>query len=142
MTIRRMKENDYDDVVNVWLKAGLDYRPAGRDSRAAVIKQLASSYSAILVAEEGKSIVGVVFGTHDSRKGWINRLAVLPERQGNGIAKALIDGVEQELISAGIKIFAATIFADNSASIRTAEKMGYKCLENVKYFSKKTDPDY
>jgi len=142
MMIRRMTESDYDGVVNVWKKAGLGYKPDGRDSREAVAKQLVGSGATMLVAEEEGAIIGVVFGTHDFRKGLINRLAVLPDNQGKGIAKSLVANVEEQFIKAGIKIFAATIFADNSASIQTAEKMGYEFHDNIKYCSKKIDPEY
>jgi N-acetylglutamate synthase len=142
MLIRKMKESDYDEVVNIWQEAGLDYMPNGRDSRDAIGKQISCPCSVILVSEHEGRIIGVVLGTHDFRKGWINRLAVLPEYQGQGVAKSLIKHVEQDFIKTGIKIFSATIFADNSVSLHTAEKMGYILHENVKYLSKKIDPYY
>ena len=40
------------------------------------------------VAEAGGELVGVVLGTHDGRKGWINRLAVAPAYQRRGHRRA------------------------------------------------------
>ena len=91
----------------------------------------------MLVAEEDGRVIGVVIGSHDWRKGWINRLAVLPEFRGKGVAKSLIVKAEEEFARIGINVIAATIFDDNNASIRTSESLGYTRYDNVKYFSKR-----
>ena len=137
-----MTLDDYEAVLYIWAESGLDHRPNGRDSRDAISRQLEIFSKTMLVAEENGKIIGVIFGTHDRRKGWINRLAVLPAAQGRGIAKELIAAVEHEFLKAGINIIAATIYEDNKASIKASESMGYVCHVEVKYFSKRLSPDY
>ena len=142
MTIRPMRMEDYGGVVEVWRSAGLDYKPAGRESRAAIERQLEHYSGSMLVAEEEGRIVGVALGTHDYRKGWINRLAVAPDMQGCGIAKTLIAAVEGELERLGVLIFSGCIISDNEASRRLAGKAGYEWHEDVEYFSKKLKPEW
>ena len=74
--IREFAMDDYDQVVELWKEAGIHYRPNGRESRSHMAKELLGGQAIFLVAVAYRKVVGVVLGTHDGRKGWINRLAV------------------------------------------------------------------
>jgi hypothetical protein len=78
LRIRKLRVADYDVLIKIWKKAKLSYRPYGRDSLVNIKQQIKQSYSIYLVAELDGKMIGAVLGTHDGRKGWINRLAVLP----------------------------------------------------------------
>ena len=67
--IRPARAEDYDAIVAVWQAAGLTYCEEGRESRAAVCRQLGHFRDLYLVAEVGRQVVGVVLGSHDHRKG-------------------------------------------------------------------------
>lgn len=140
MKIRPMNLDDYDAVLAVWRSAGLECKPLGRDSKQAVRRQLDAYAPLMIVAEEDNLLIGVAVGSHDHRKGWINRLAVVPEKQGRGVARTLISRLEEEFRLLDIDVCAATIYEDNIASSRLFEKMGFKCMENVRYYSKRTGP--
>ena len=62
------------------------FRSALRDGtpRERLAAELEGDRSVFLAAELEGQIVGVVLGTHDGRKGWINRLAVTPESSASG----------------------------------------------------------
>lgn len=79
MNFRDLVIDDYDELLSLWEKAGGIYRPNGRDSREKIAEELEKDTAIFLVAETDGSIVGTVFGTHDGRKGWINRLAISPD---------------------------------------------------------------
>ena len=109
VTIRRLGTDDYDELLALWQRSGLhpfvleaglhSLRPQGRDSRASIARQLASGVQTILgleidgpaapgsaphpraAAQPGAALVGAVVVTHDSRKGWINRLAIDPDHR-------------------------------------------------------------
>ncbi|MCK4246274.1 GNAT family N-acetyltransferase, partial [Candidatus Bipolaricaulota bacterium] len=78
MIIRRLVTEDYDELIALWQEAGLSYRPNGRDCRDKIAHEIAGTTSIFLVAESEERIIGAILGTHDGRKGWINRLAVVP----------------------------------------------------------------
>ncbi len=82
-----------------------------------------------------------VIGTHDGRKGWINRVAVDPEYQKKGIAKELISKVEKKLDDLGIDIVACLIEDWNDRSMKVFEKLGYIKHKEVIYFSKRKNND-
>ena len=78
-TLRRLTINDYDAIIALWQRSGLtSIRPTGRDSREAFAKQIVGGQIAIGL-EEADRLIGVVIATHDTRKGWINRLAIDPD---------------------------------------------------------------
>jgi N-acetylglutamate synthase len=132
---------DYEAIAQVWRESGLGFSSAGRDRRDAFVQQLQQFPGSYLVAMKDDRVIGVVFGTHDGRKGWINRLAVVPEFRGRGIAARLVETCEMELERDGIEIIAALIEAGNNASGRVFEKMGYKTDVPVKYFRKLARPE-
>ena len=111
----------------------------GRDGRAAYRRQLAAHPSTYLGAFQGPRLIGCVFGTHDSRKAWINRLAVHPGFRRQGIASRLVRECERRLRRQGMDMFAALIDADNRASASLFRSMGYD-VTKLYYARKKRRP--
>ena len=138
--IREFTMDDYEQVVMLWQEAGIHYRPNGRESRQRMAKEIKTGQAMFLVAEADKKIVGVVLGTHDGRKGWINRLAVARDFHRQNIASKLVTAVESRLITMGIDVTACLIEEGNSASRTLFSKMGYTKAP-VEYFAKKQSPD-
>ncbi|MHA1591878.1 MAG: GNAT family N-acetyltransferase, partial [Candidatus Heimdallarchaeaceae archaeon] len=97
MKIRRANKDDILVIIDLWKKTGLPIRPKGRDAPENLTTQLDEPNLWILVAEESGEIVGVVLVTHDTRKGWINRLATKPSRTREGIAAKLLHAAEKTL---------------------------------------------
>lgn len=136
MRIRPMKLQDYEAVVALWKRAGLPFEPQGRDSRASIKRQIQKSGHLMLIAESDKKIIGTVFGSHDGRKGWINRLAIDPEFRRRGLAKRLIHKVEQTFYKEGIYIVAALIEEPNEPSMALFKELGYVERGEIIYFRK------
>ncbi len=141
MRIRDLESQDYDDLVALWKATGLPYRPRGRDGRERITREMGGGCSVFLAAEEDGALIGAVLGTHDGRKGWINRLAVLPERHGQGIGRALVDAVERRLHANGIEIVTCLIEDWNEDSRVFFERVGYLRHPDVHYYSKRESPD-
>ena len=141
ITIRPIRADEYPAVHEVWQAAGLSLRPHGRDAEAEFRKQLAHFPATYLLAEHEGRVVGVILGTHDQRKGWINRLAVHPGYQQRGIARRLIEACEQALFAQGIGIVAALVEEGNPSSAAVFADAGYLTDVPVHYFRKRTRPD-
>ena len=131
---------DYENVIVLWEEAGIHYRPSGRESRQWMEKELKSAQAIFLVAVSDKRIVGVILGTHDGRKGWINRLAVAKEFRRQNVASELVTAAETRLNELGIEVIACLIEPENSISKSFFSKLGYTKAP-VAYFSKKKSPD-
>ena len=126
LRIRRLRLDDYDAMIRLFRVCGLNPRTKGRESRTAMAAQLRTPRNRYLGAFDGARLVGTVFGTHDSRKGWINRLAVDPAYRRRRIASQLVRLCERGLRAQGIEIFAALIEPDNSASEAVFRGLGYE----------------
>ncbi len=134
--IRPLRLSDYEDIIGIFDVCGLHPKTRGRDSRANIAKQLRSNRALYLGAFNGSRLVGTVFGTHDTRKGWINRLAVLPEYRRRGLAARLVRMCERALHEEGLEMYAALIDADNVASRSLFTKLGYEDRD-IRYYSRK-----
>lgn len=139
--IRELKIEDYEALVELWEEAGLPYKPQGRDSRSDIERQLKQNTSIYLVAETEGRMVGVVLGSHDGRKGWINRLAVLTAYRKCGIGRRLVEEVENRLRRIGIVIFACFIEDWNEISMNFFRRLGYNRHTDIFYLSKRDKPD-
>lgn len=132
---------DYDALIELWEDAGLPYKPEGRDRRNDIKSQLNQPNTLYLVAVVGNRIVGSILGTHDSRKGWINRLAVSPSHRRKGIAAKLVREVEDRFSELGIDIMACMVEDWNTVSLQVFEKLGYRQHPDIVYFSKRKNPE-
>lgn len=135
--IRPFTMDDYDAVVALWDLCGLPYKPLGRDSRESIRREMSGDIALFLVAEKGKQIIGTVLGTHDGRKGWINRLAVAPSMRRGGLAKELLEQAENEIFKKGIDIIACLIAEGNETSMKFFEKSGYIHHPDVFYYTRR-----
>ncbi len=140
LPIRPAAPHDYDQILALWLTSGLKVSTTGRESEEAFGWQLEQFPDLYLVATDGDRIVGVVLGTHDHRKGWINRLAVLPEYRRRGVASALVAVCEAAIHAQGIEIVTALIEPESAASAALFEKLGYRTDVPVRYFRKPNHP--
>jgi len=139
--IREFRIKDYDALINLWKKADLVHRPKGRDSRDKIENELKHDTSIFLVAEADGNLIGSVFGTHDGRKGWINRLTVAPEYRKKNIARKLVFEVEKRLDELGLDIIACMIEGWNTDSMKVFEKLGYEKYPDVAYYTKRKNWD-
>ena len=142
MNIRQLTIDDYDRIVEIWKLAGLSHRPLGRDAQDLFQLEIEQNTAVFLGAESDGALVGVVLGTHDGRKGWINRLAVVPEYRSRGIGRALALEVEHRLSDLGIQIITCLIEGENDASERFFESLGYVGHPDITYYSKRQSPDW
>ncbi|UCE36385.1 MAG: GNAT family N-acetyltransferase [Thermoplasmata archaeon] len=141
MEIRTLKIEDYDSLIALWESANLPYKPQGRDSKREMKRQIECDSDLMLGAFEDGNLIGVIFGTDDGRKGWINRLAVEPSHERKGLAKKLILAVEDALRARGRKIICTLIEDWNKGSLILFKKMDYVKHEDIFYLSKREDDD-
>ncbi len=141
MEYRFYKKGDYPVIISLWEAAGLPYKPQGRDSREMLEKEMEKNCGTFIFAVENGRETGVVLVTHDGRKGWINRVAVLPQFRKMGIARELVRRAEQWLEEREIYIYACLIEEYNTDSFAAFQKMGYIPFEGIHYLTKRKFPD-
>ncbi len=135
VTVRPARAGDSPAVLGLWDQAGmLAYtREPERDISAV----LAGDHGAFLVAEIAGEAVGVLMGSNDGRRGWINRLAVAPQHRGRGIGRALVAEAERALRAGGLPQVNLLVFADNREAQDFWERLGYRASAPVTLRSKR-----
>jgi ribosomal protein S18 acetylase RimI-like enzyme len=140
--IRPLKVTELKAMTHVWTAAGLPFKPKGRDSPQRLVRQLRDKPALFIGAFLEGELVGVSLCSDDGRKGWINRLAVLPEFTGRGIATALIAESEKALRRRGTHIFCLHIEGYNNDSMRLFERAGYHRETDIFYYTKREKDTY
>ena len=115
-------------MIALFRVSGLNPKTKGRDSPRSFSEQLRRNRSSYLGAFDGDRLAGVVLGTSDTRKGWINRLAVHPDYRRRSIARRLVRACERVLRQQGLRMFAALIEPENRASEAFFRSLGYEIL--------------
>lgn len=139
IAVEPLGPQDVPAVHALWHRAGLHFRPDGRDSVAHLTAELAAGTAVLLGHRTDGALVGAVLVTHDGRKGWINRLAVAPDHRRRGIAAALIEAAEAELTARGIGLAAALVESGNEPSRELFEAAGFGTVD-VAYYRKALEP--
>jgi ribosomal protein S18 acetylase RimI-like enzyme len=133
-------ESDYQEIMDLWTRAGLAIRGEGRDSASAFSRQMQWGVQRVVGLRDGGRLVAVAVLTHDGRKGWINRLAVAPAYRRRGLAQRLIAEAERWFTQdLGLEVWAALIEKHNLASKALFEEAGYEHID-LFYVSKRTRP--
>ena len=140
--IRTLTIKDYEAMVELWKRAGLSFKPRGRDSKRMIERQMRAFPEFFIGAFHEDKLVGVVVGSYDGRmKGWINRLAVDSAYRRREIARQLTSHVEEALKKRGAAIFCALIETPNEESVRLFQKMGYIAHKGILYVTKRKNQE-
>jgi len=137
--IRALRISDYEAVIELLAVTKMNPHVRGRESRAAFRRQLAAHRTTYLGAFDGDHLAGCVFGTHDTRKAWINRLAVHPDYRRRGLASRLVRECERRLRRQGMEMFVALVDRKNRASTSLFRSLGYN-VATLHYAWKKRRP--
>lgn len=134
--IRLVDESELDVVHALWREAGLTFRPDGRDSLEHLAREIQSGQAFLAGAYAGPVMAGVVLGTSDGRKGWVNRLAIQPDFRGRGLGRALMGFCERRFASKGLGLSCCLIEDWNEPSLRLFQSEGYNLHKNIFYLRK------
>ena len=131
--IRAATASDIDAVLAVWAEA----RSAAAqtpDDPAVVERLLERDPGALLVAEVGGEIVGVLIAGWDGWRGNVYRLAVLPPHRRQGIARQLVEAGHERLRAQGAHRVTALVGGEEGAAHRLWRALGYQRDEFVHRF--------
>jgi ribosomal protein S18 acetylase RimI-like enzyme len=133
LRVTHLGAEHHAEIIDLWQRAGLHIRPDGRDSLPSFTQQMATGVQTPIGLRDGERLVAVALATHDSRKGWINRLAVHPDYRRQGLGMRLIRLCEEHFQAQGIAIWAALIEDWNEASLALFRQAGYDLADNIIY---------
>ena len=138
MHIRAYQANDEAAVVELWRICELT-RP-WNDPHKDIARKLQVQPELFLVGQwQGQLIASAMFG-YEGHRGWLNYLAVLPEHQRKGHAKALVARGEALLLALGCPKINLQVRSSNDQVLAFYQSLGYSD-DQVVSLGKRLIPD-
>lgn len=136
--VRLMTFEDYSALFALWnsvpgFNRGLRSLD---DSEAGIQKFLKRNPMTCFVAETAGEIIGGILAGHVGRRGYIYHAIVLPEHQGTGIGKQLVDAACEALRAEGINRAGMLVFAGNQQGNAFWESQGWQSRPDLVYRNK------
>ena len=120
-------DQHFDGVKALWREAFPDDPP----HRATIPHNQAIQPDLLLVAVEGKRVIGSVFAGFDGFRGWLYRVSVLRTHRRLGVGTKLIDEAEERLKLLGCKKINLQIVGSNDGVTGFYRRLGYSVEERV-----------
>jgi ribosomal-protein-alanine N-acetyltransferase len=130
LQIRPYTQGDETQVVRLW-EAVFPDNPPWNVPAEDIRRKLAVQRSLFLIGERGGEIVGTVMAGFDGHRGWIHRMAVLPEYHRRGFARALMMEAERRLRSIGCTKVNLQVRSSNTGVVAFYERIGYAVEDRV-----------
>ena len=124
ITIRDMRDDDFDQVVALWHAAGVS-RP-WNDPDADLRRALRGPDSTVLACVDGGRLLATAMVGHDGHRGWVYYLAVAPEARGRGLSRRMMEACEAWVAERGIPKIQLMVRTDNDGVVAFYEHLGYE----------------
>ena len=121
--IRPFRLEDEEAVISLWRQCEL-VRPVN-DPHKDIRRKLAVRPDLFLVGVLDGKIVACVMAGYDGHRGWLNYLAVAPERQRNGYGRAIVDEAERLLRAEGCPKINLQVRTTNQQVIEFYRRVGF-----------------
>ena len=138
MTIRAYRASDEEAVIGLWNACGLVV-PHNNPKRD-IERKLQVNPELFLVGELDGQVIASCMAGYEGHRGWINYLAVHPEYQRHGLARAIMQHAESLLRAAGCPKINLQVRSTNAAVIAFYERLGF-AQDNVVSLGKRLEPD-
>ena len=124
--------------MSLWSICGLT-RP-WNDPNRDIERKLARDAENLLVLEDDGQLIGSVMVGYEGHRGWINYLAVHPDRRRQGLGRLLMDEAERRLRALGCPKVNLQVRTSNEAAREFYRQIGYRLDEAVS-FGKRLEHD-
>lgn len=138
MIIRAFARTDTEAVVELWHDCGLT-RPHN-NPRLDIERKLTVQPELFLVRTVDGAVMASIMAGYDGHRGWVNYLAVSPERRGEGTGRRLMREVERMLTERGCPKVNLQIRTGNEQAVAFYRALGYEADQTVS-FGKRIIPD-
>ena len=129
ITIRTFRRADRSQVVELWRSCDL-LRP-WNDPHADIERKLTQQPDLFLVAELDADVVGTVMAGYEGHRGWLNYLAVAPDRRRLSLGRRLVAAAEALLAERGCPKVNLQIRSSNAGVVEFYERLGYRVDEVI-----------
>ena len=123
--ISEYRDKHFAGVEALWQEAFPNDAPWNKAS-AAIPEKMRIQPDLMLVALEGRLVVGSVMAGYEGHRGWISRIAVLRAHRHKRIGRALLSEAESRLAVLGCIKINLQVLETNSAVVRSMRKPGMR----------------
>lgn len=138
MHIRPFHPDDEAAVISLWRSCDL-IRPWNDPSKD-IRRKLQVGPDLFLVGVLDRQVIACVMAGYEGHRGWLNYLAVAPEHQRRGYARAIVAEAERLLRAAGCPKINLQVRTSNRAVIEFYRRIGYS-LDEVVSMGKRLEHD-
>lgn len=139
MHIRPYQTHDEPEVIQLWQDCGLTV--PWNDPKMDIARKLEVNPELFLIAQDQHGrVVGTLMGGYEGHRGWMNYLAVKPDKQGQGIARKMIGQLEATLLERGCPKINLQVRSTNTRVIEFYRELGY-AEDNAIGMGKRLIPD-
>lgn len=129
MKIEKFSMKLYDEVVQLWKKAGISV--GSSDSKEEIEKMLERNPNLFLIGKIKEKIIAVVMGGFDGRRGYVHHLAVDPIHQKKGYGKIMMHDLISEFRRIGVHKIHLFIERQNQAVIDFYSNLGWQMRDDL-----------
>jgi ribosomal protein S18 acetylase RimI-like enzyme len=138
MNIKPYHTDNQQAVINLWQTCNLVV--AWNDPVKDIQRKMLVDPDLFLIGQLSEDIVATVMGGYEGHRGWINYLAVSPEHQRKGYARAMMQQVEVLILQKGSPKINLQVRSNNIDVIQFYQAIGYD-IENAVGLGKRLIPD-
>lgn len=138
MTIRPFQIEDEAAVVQLWQDCDL-VRPVN-DPHKDIRRKVSAQPHLFLVGTKGTRIVATVMAGYDGHRGWLNYLAVAPDRQRSGLGRQMVAEAEKRLRTLGCSKINLQVRRSNAGVMEFYSKIGFS-EDDVASMGKRLEKD-
>ena len=89
VSFRDYTSDDFNEVMNLWKLTGMGAKERGDDNE--VIMRTLNAGGKFIIMQQNTKIIGTAWLTHDNRRTFLHHFGVLPDFQGQGLSKKLMN---------------------------------------------------
>jgi len=123
LLIRAFRKGDEDAVVALWQACGLT-RP-WNDPAKDIARKMTVQPELFLVGELDGKVVATLMAGFEGHRGWVNYLAVVPERRRQGFGRVLMLEAEERLLALGCPKANVQVRDSNQEALGFYKSIGY-----------------
>ncbi len=125
--IRDYTPGDYDEVASLWNETGMGNEER-KDDKETISRCLDKGGRMLILTDRIRSrIAGTSWMTFDGRRIYLHHFGILPEYQGKGLSKILLEESLKHIRESGYQV-KLEVHRTNRVAINLYKKYGFKSL--------------
>jgi ribosomal protein S18 acetylase RimI-like enzyme len=133
--VRSARQEDVPAVLELWALARSAHALSA-DTPEVVERLIADAPDALIVADAGGEVVGVLIAAWDGWRGNMYRLAIHPDRRREGIGLSLVQAGEERLRARGAHRITALVAYEDKVAGGLWEAAGYELDRAIGRFAR------